>query len=140
MYQSLYSACMYRQNHMCECRRNTTNAYMQIHLYLLINISEPFSDTNVGPCPNLARMWDRDETGSHLKKLIHPTPGGFRGLSIQCSFLRFCLRSFVRFLPSLHSLDGGVRACVWYFLRPIDGSSACAKRPLHAYSVEGTQH
>ena len=26
--------------------------------------------------------------------------------------------------------------CVWYFLRPIDGSSACAT--LHAYSVETT--
>ena len=29
-------------------------------------------------------------------------------------------------LSSLHSLDGGVRGCVWYFLRPIDGSSVPA--------------
>ena len=49
---------------------------------------------------------------------------GFRGLSILSSFLRSFVRSFVHSLPSLHSLDGGVRACVWYFLRPKDGSSA----------------
>ena len=33
---------------------------------------------------------------------------------------------FVRPLPSLHPLDGGVRASVWYFIRPIDDSSAPA--------------
>ena len=33
---------------------------------------------------------------------------------------------FVRSLSLLHPLDGEVLACVWYFLRPIDGSSAPA--------------
>ncbi len=34
--------------------------------YLLINLSEPFFDTTIGPRPNLACV-DRDETGSHQK-------------------------------------------------------------------------
>ena len=52
---------------------------------LLINLSEPFFDTTVGPRPNLARaqIWhacvDRDETGSQQRKLTNPTPEGFRG-------------------------------------------------------------
>ena len=51
--------------------------------YLLINLSEPFFDTTVGPRPNVAHICaDRDETGSHQKKLTNPTPEGFRGLFI----------------------------------------------------------
>ena len=60
--------------------------------YLLINLSEPFFDTNVGPRPNLARMygWRRDWLSP--KKLTNPTPEGFRGLFmfVACGFVR-CL-------------------------------------------------
>ena len=54
------------------------------------------------------------------------------------------LSSFVRFLPSLHSLDGGVRACVvhpssdrWQQCE-CEAPQQCAKRPIQAYSVDGT--
>ena len=46
---------------------------------LLINLSEPFSTRP----SDRAQIWhacvDRDETGSHQKKLTNPTPEGFRG-------------------------------------------------------------
>ena len=51
-------------------------------MYLLINLSEPFSTRP----SDRAQIWhacaDRDETGSHQKKLTNPTPEGFRGLFI----------------------------------------------------------
>ena len=60
-----------------------------MHIYLLINLSEPFFDTNVGPRPNLARMcrWRRDWISP--KKLTNPTPEGFRGLFmfVACGFV-----------------------------------------------------
>ena len=66
---------------------------------------------------------DRDDTGSHLKQIDPPTPGGLGGYLFNVPvFVRSFVRSFVS-VPSLHSLDGAVRACVWYFLHPIDGSS-----------------
>ena len=44
--------------------------------HLLIHLSEPFSTRS----SDRAQIWhacaDRDETGSHQKKLTHPTPGG----------------------------------------------------------------
>ena len=56
-----------------------------VYLYLkhlLINLSEPFSTRP----SDRAQIWhacaDRDETGSHQKKLTNPTPEGFRGLFI----------------------------------------------------------
>ena len=56
------------------------------------------------------RPWDRSQMlhacadigdiSSHLKKLTHPTPGGFRGLPIQCHTLRpWFVRTFARFAP-----------------------------------------
>ena len=54
------------------------------------------------------------------KKLTHPTPGGFRGLYIQCSFVNSYVRPFLTLASSARYRS----ACVWYFFRPIAGSSA----------------
>ena len=59
---------------------------------LLINLSEPFSTRPL----DRAQIWhacvDRDETGSHQKKLTNPTPEGFRGLFIDvCGMFVACL-------------------------------------------------
>ena len=62
-------------------RQHVTDNVVLRRLHLLINLSEPFFDTTVGPRPNLARQF-RDETGCHQKKLTNPTPEGFRGLFI----------------------------------------------------------
>ncbi len=51
-------------------------------MYLLINLRELFSTRP----SDRAQIWhacaDRDETGSHQKKLTNPTPEGGRGLLI----------------------------------------------------------
>ena len=52
------------------------------YYYLLINLSDPF----LTQPSDRAQIWhacaDRDDTGSHQKKLTNPTPEGFRGLFI----------------------------------------------------------
>ena len=49
----------------------------------LLNLSEPFFDTTVGPRPNLARMWEYRRDWLSPKQIGPPHPrGGFRGLSI----------------------------------------------------------
>ena len=56
--------------------------YVNIKIYknnLLIYLREPFFDTTTGQRPNLHACADRDETGSHQKKMAHPTPGGLGG-------------------------------------------------------------
>ena len=56
--------------------------FVQLVVHLLINLSEPFSTRP----SDRAQIWhacvERDETGSHQKKLTNPTPEGFRGLFI----------------------------------------------------------
>ena len=63
-------------------QNNTQHGPCHCDVDLLINLSEPFSTRP----SDRAQIWhacaDRDEIGSHQKKLTHPTPGGFRGLSI----------------------------------------------------------
>ena len=69
-----------------------------LHLGILRNLRDLFSTQT----SDRDQIWhacaDRDETGSHLKK-IPPIPEGARGLSIQRSFVP----AFVRSLPSLRS-------------------------------------
>ena len=54
------------------------------------------------------------------------------------SFLRSFVRSSVPYPRFIREMAVCVRACVWYFLRPIDGSSAPATnlfgRRYHIYS------
>ena len=62
--------------------------------FLLINLSEPFFDTTVGPRPNLARIhvWIETRLALTKTKLTNPTPEGFRGLFIDvCGMFVACL-------------------------------------------------
>ena len=91
-----------------------------MYIYLLINLSELFSDTIVGSRPNLACMCGQRRDWLSPKKVTHPTPGGFRGLYIQCSFVNSYVRPFLTLASSARYQS----ACMWYFFRPIAGSSA----------------
>ncbi len=66
---------------------------------LLINLSEPFFDTTVGPCPNLARMCGYRRDWLSPKKLTNPTPEGFRGLFIDVCGMFVCGMSVAWFKP-----------------------------------------
>ena len=60
---------------------------------------------------------DIGHISSHLKKLTHPTPGGFRGLPIHCACVYSSrVRIFVRpyFRPIIYLTVGPHRAQIWH--------------------------
>ena len=65
--------------------------------HLLLNLKDSYFPQILHACADIGHI------SSHLKKLTHPTPGGFRGLPIQCASVRpWSVTRSVLSLASLH--------------------------------------